>query len=264
MHGGGGEFVMLKGILVTVTSVVIFIGSIYIFLAAIFGPRMGYLVTAVGFFGLMVLLSLLWTFGSLAYLTPTALGTLPNLGPRGWQQDRLNAAPSQATGGEPHWIGVASGVGLDSSELTAVERYPGEPWAEPDRETQAQVAGVTVAVQELVALEACAQEHGREECEDMTHGELPFAPTSFIVEDVRFHEEEGRSYAMARATFIAGGPQVTVLAVFDEGNVSLPSWLFLIGSIVGLAIHLPFLDRAERRRKHILTGGTPPPFLGPA
>jgi len=33
---------------------------------------------------------------------------------------------------------------------------------------------------------------------------------------------------------------------------------------LGLAIHVPFLDRAERTRKQILTGGTAPPWYGPA
>jgi hypothetical protein len=40
--------------------------------------------------------------------------------------------------------------------------------------------------------------------------------------------------------------------------------MFLIGSALGLAIHIPLLDRAERTRKQILTGGTPPPWYGPA
>jgi hypothetical protein len=40
--------------------------------------------------------------------------------------------------------------------------------------------------------------------------------------------------------------------------------MFLIGSTILFAIHLPLLDRAERRRKEILTGGTAPPWYGPA
>jgi hypothetical protein len=40
--------------------------------------------------------------------------------------------------------------------------------------------------------------------------------------------------------------------------------MFLIGSVVGLAAHVPLLDRAERKRKQILTGGTAPPWYGPA
>ena len=50
----------------------------------------------------------------------------------------------------------------------------------------------------------------------------------------------------------------------DSGSVNRYSWMFLIGSVVGLAIHLPLLDLAERRRKEVLTGGTAPPWYGPA
>ena len=40
--------------------------------------------------------------------------------------------------------------------------------------------------------------------------------------------------------------------------------MFLIGSTLLFCAHLPFLDRAERTRKEILTGGTAPPWYGPA
>jgi hypothetical protein len=40
--------------------------------------------------------------------------------------------------------------------------------------------------------------------------------------------------------------------------------MFLIGSAIGLAVHLPLLDRTERQRREILTGGTAPPWYGPA
>jgi hypothetical protein len=50
----------------------------------------------------------------------------------------------------------------------------------------------------------------------------------------------------------------------DSGSVNRYSWMFLIGSTIGFAVHLPLLDRAERKRKEILTGGTAPPWYGPA
>jgi hypothetical protein len=40
--------------------------------------------------------------------------------------------------------------------------------------------------------------------------------------------------------------------------------MVLIGSTLLFGAHLPFLDRAERKRKEILTGGTAPPWYGPA
>ena len=48
--------------------------------------------------------------------------------------------------------------------------------------------------------------------------------------------------------------------------VSVPrySWMFFGGSIALFLLHLPFLDKAERKRKEILTGGNAPPWYGPA
>ena len=70
---------------------------------------------------------------------------------------------------------------------------------------------------------------------------------------------------MARSDFPdAVGPAITVFAVFDQGNVPVCSWAFLLASLIGFAIHVPFLDRLEKSRKEILTGGTAPPWYGPA
>src|SRR5881296_66227 len=81
-----------KGIAVTICAIILFVGSIYVLVAAVFGLRMGYLVVAVSFFGWMIILSALWTFG--------APGTPRNLGPRGY---------------EPHWQVFAAGTGKVTS-----------------------------------------------------------------------------------------------------------------------------------------------------
>src|SRR5437870_3404522 len=59
-------------------------------------------------------------------------------------------------------------------------------------------------------------------------------------------------------TFGAGGAEVTMFAYFDKGDVPKYSIAFFVGSLLGFLVHLPFLDRAERKRKGILTGGTAP------
>ena len=68
----------------------------------------------------------------------------------------------------------------------------------------------------------------------------------------------------AHAFYTLGGTEVTVYAYRDPGNVPVYSYSFLGASVVGFLLHLPFLDRAERRRRAILTGGTAPPWYGPA
>ena len=55
--------ILTKGALAVVVAFILFIGSIYLLLAAVFGRRMGYLVLAVSFFGWMILFSATWTFG---------------------------------------------------------------------------------------------------------------------------------------------------------------------------------------------------------
>ena len=40
--------------------------------------------------------------------------------------------------------------------------------------------------------------------------------------------------------------------------------MFLAGSILVFLLVLPFLDRAEKKRKEFLTGGSAPAWYGPA
>ena len=91
-----------------------------------------------------------------------------------------------------------------------------------------------------------------------------FQTTDFTVQDVQFSAARDVSLAAAQAFYNGGGPLITVYLRHDSGSVPIYSWMFLIGSAVGLAVHIPFLDAAERKRKEILTGGTAPPWYGPA
>ena len=89
-------------------------------------------------------------------------------------------------------------------------------------------------------------------------------PTAFAVQDIKFASHGTTSLAAAQAFYSGGGPAITVFAYHDSGSVPRYSWMFFGGSIVLFLIHLPFLDKAERKRKEILTGGNAPPWYGPA
>ncbi|MGZ5290894.1 MAG: hypothetical protein ACXWXQ_01170 [Actinomycetota bacterium] len=232
---------LLKGGLTTVMAFVLFVGSVLLLLAAVFGRRMGYLVLAVGFFGWMILLSALWTFGFYSQGTDTPV----NLGPRG---------------AEPTW--VVEALGTDPEPVfEAFSSYPdGDAWRVPgsNDEDSSSVQGVTTAAQGFLAEEANA-ELGVDEFDPEG-----LQTTDFTVETIRFATDGDVSLAAAQAYFAGGGPRVTLFMRHDSGSVNRYSWMFLIGSAVGLAIHVPLLDRAERKRKEILTGGTAPPWYGPA
>ena len=228
-----------KGALTAVMGGVIFIGCIWVLLAAAFGRRMGYLVLMTVLSGWMILLSASWLFGFWAQ----GVETPTNLGPRG---------------SDPAWVVVDSGITLDSEEFPEAGAYPGGPWAALDVDTSIQ--GVAGAVQTFLAEEANV-ELGVEE------GDPTALETSaFNVENIRFAtaEDGSTSLAMAQGNFTGGGPQVTVLLRHDSGSVPRYSYMFLGASILLFLIHLPLLDRAERSRKEILTGGDAPPWYGPA
>ena len=246
----------VKGIAVIVAAFVLFIGSVYMLLTAVFGLRMGYLVLAVSFFGWMIILSLIWTLGQPKVLGVT--GTLPNLGPRGT---------------EKHWQVVPAGTGdVASPRFPITAKYPLAPWHSPNNVEQPSVSSVSSSIQKYLVSEAQKQLAGRgvKVCPPPVPGEVPnenclsLDPTTFVVQDLRFASENGTVVAGAHSVFVRGGPEVTVFAYRDSGDLPAYSVGFLIASILGFALHLPFLDRAEKKRKAILTGGTAPPWYGPA
>jgi hypothetical protein len=225
----------VQGTLVVVMAFLVFGGSIWVLTAAVFGVRMGYLVTATSLFAFMIILSALWVFG--------APGTPRFLGPKGEL---------------PTWKPVAFGQQLESEAFPEIERYPGGPWEEPGKATTPEVEPVTLAIQDFLAEEATG------ELRLSGQMDIEVAPEDFTVQDIRFAETDDTRLAAARAFATGGGPEVTVFAYKDPGDEAVPSYLFLAGSVLAFAVHLPFLDRAERKRKEILTGGEQTPWRGPA
>jgi hypothetical protein len=232
---------LIKGGLSVVMGFVLFVGSVLLLLAAVFGRRMGYLVLATSFFGWMLLLSALWAFGFWSQGTETPT----NLGPRGV---------------EPGWVVQAAGTRPDApNEIFA--GYPdADAWRAPgtNEADTGSVQSVQGAVQSYLAHQT------NEEL-----GQTEFDPgsvqtTDFTVREVRFAADGDTPLAAAVAFFNGGGPALTVYLQHDSGSVPVYSWAFMIVSAIGLAVHLPLLDRAERKRKEILTGGTAPPWYGPA
>jgi hypothetical protein len=232
---------MLKGGLAVAMGFVLFVGSVLLMLSFVFGRRMGYLVLAVSFFGWLILLSSIWTFGFYSQ----GIETPVNLGPRG---------------AEPAWVIEAAGT--DPQPVYEVfNHYPdGEGWREPgenDNDTSS-IQAVTSSAQAFLA-ERANEDLGLEK-----HDALALQTTDFVVENVQFATDDDVSLAAVEAYFTGGGPLLKLYMRHDSGSVNRYSWMFLIGSVLGLAIHLPLLDVAERKRKDILTGGTAPPWYGPA
>ncbi|GIU97358.1 MAG: hypothetical protein KatS3mg013_1161 [Actinomycetota bacterium] len=232
-----------KGAGVVLAGFVLFVGSVYVLLAAVFGRWMGYLVLMVGFSGWMILQSALWLFGfwSQGPETPT------NLGPRG---------------AEPAWLVLDAGLRAGSDRYDLFERYPGDPWREPTGETEEEAADLQSV--QGAATSFLAEEANRELGLEPESAEA-VTPTQFTVDTIRFATApDGTRLAVVQAHFSGGGPLTTLSMYHDEGSVPRYSYMFLAGSVLLFAVHVPLLDRAERSRREFLTGGGAPPWYGPA
>jgi hypothetical protein len=232
---------LAKGLGVTVVGFVLFVGCVQLLLSAVLGRAMGYLVLGTAFFGWMFVLSALWTFGFYSQ----GIETPVDLGPRG---------------AEPTWIVETAGV-TPSDTYDAFASYPDPAtWKALGSGDAGDAArqSVTSAVQAFLA------EHENEAAGLEEFSAEAFQGTDFAVQDVRFATEEDTSLAVARAYLVDGGPLITVYLHHDSGSVNRFSWLFMIVSFLAMVAHVPFLDRAEKKRKDILTGGGAPPWLGPA
>jgi hypothetical protein len=230
---------LAKGAGVVFMGLILFVGSVYLVLTAVLGRWMGYLVVMVAFSGWMILLSALWAFGFYSQGPDTPV----NLGPRG---------------AEPSWIPLLASTGQTSDRYEAFRSYPGDPWKEPASGATAEVQSVTGIVTEFLAEEA------NQELEIPHTDPRAVTGVEFAVDELHFATVGGTQLAVAQAHFLDGGPLWTVSLYHDEGSVPRYSYMFLAGSVLLFAIHLPLLDIAERKRKDFLTGGATPPWYGPA
>jgi len=256
----------IKGVLTVAMAFALFVGGVTVILSAILGKKLGFLVTAVSLFGWMIVLSSVWVWGFYSQ----GIDTVSNLGPRGT---------------EPHWEVLDAGITTSNEEVPEAAKYPSAPWQQPDEQQLGSVDPVAVAIQQFLVdqanreagvspIEPVVPEAGGE-LEDEKHeqeqrleeeGQPIFIPEDFVVQDVMFATaSDGKtSLAAGRGYYLTGGPIYRVILAHDSGNVPVYSWIFLIGSVIGLGVSLPFLDRAEKSRKEFLTGGSAPAWRGPA
>jgi hypothetical protein len=242
--------VFFLGALAVLCGFVLFAGSGYVLLSGVLGARMAYLVEATAFFAFLALLSSLWTFGFWA----GGPDTQANQGPRGT---------------EPGWVVVESGVDVSSAEYPEAALYPGEPWKEPNEGQLASVDPLAASMREYAAAQANEQAGIEVQAEipkwaggqgepEYELGKQPYLPTDFVVQNVRFATQGDTSLGAGEVHYKFGGPLLTTVARHDPGHPGIWSWVFLIGSLMGFAIHVPFLDKEEKRRKGIITSAPAP------
>lgn len=212
--------VFLKGVLAFVGSTLVFVGSIYLVLSMVLGWRMGYLVSASTFFGILTILGAMWVGNA--------------LGPKG---------------PETTWHAIAVGnLGEIESggETYNVSDYPEGAWEAPkqgrhiadlrkapspclslfisctSQDTQTEVANIRPVMESLVSQATSPIPGKRDDVSDLTYGEVGLESGEFALADIRIKEAEveGKTSLIAvaravpseviRAESLEGAPEGTV------------------------------------------------------
>lgn len=232
---------LFKGAGVTVMALTLFVGSVYLMLSFVFGKWMGFLLLAVCFSGWLIIHSSLWYFGFWAQ----GPGTPTNQGPRGH---------------EPTWVVSDAGLAASDQQYPVFSDYPGQPWKAPTPGLEGSVQSVSSAATAFLAEQANEQLNRDPLASDA------ILATQFTIDSVKFAPaEDGKtSLAVVEAHYAGGGPLTTVTLYHDSGSVPRYSIMFMVVSVILFLIFLPLLDRAEKKRKAFLTGGSSPAWYGPA
>lgn len=242
--------VFWKGFLAFATMFVVFIGSAWLLLAMIIGPKLGYFVTAACFFGVMFILSAIW------FVT--------GLGPKG-EQGFIGDL-----GVETAWEIVAAGpdLGRVESELGEFDTsdYPGG-WVTPsrnrrladlsgDESTLGEVANAR-PVMEAVVLDAVSPIPGkRREVADHIRGEIRLETENFETTDVKMKETRVKGKDSILAVGRAGPSRDLVsgdLGGAEEATVSR----FLAEENAQLRPGDPVMEVTAGDRKIVLTADSP-------
>jgi len=229
----------LTGWAAFISSVLIFCGSVWLLLALVLGPRLSYLITASITLGFVLIMGLVWSYG-----TP--------LGPVGEQ---------------PRWNAVDIGPDAAALGFAPAAQYPNEPWAVADPEDVAQTT-------QAAELENAAGEYLEQAIDDKTVDGYENAADAQVAEDSVLLLQQGDETFGAltlepvpdTAEGAGAGAQdpldtrpdgeqepaaqpVVVVMSYDPGNPSGPARLITAGTFLLFAAHLVGLSRAESRSK---------------
>jgi hypothetical protein len=227
----------VKGLLVVLTAFVFLPGSVYMLLAANFGALKGYLIAGTAFFGFMVMLSAIWTFG--------LPGTPALTGPKGVEPTFKSFTiddPAAGTYDSVRDFQGGAGNGWEAAPEGEAAAGSEEGTLQADLQTASQRA-----VADLIEETNKDVEDSSEEL-DVTNLD---PKVFYTIQD----GTEVAAIVISPKTPPAGSglqrpdfAPKTTFAYRDPGAPYLPSILFLVGSIVLFVVHMLLLGLAERRR----------------
>lgn len=201
------------------SSIIVFVGSVFLLLTLVLGARLAYLVTASVTLSFVLMMAAVWSYG-------TPLGPVGQL---------------------PEWDPVDIALSADSLGFAPAAQYPDDPWRAPNEEDAAETSLASeLESAGLEYLGAAIDEGTIDQYEDA--GDAITAP-----ESARLLERDGTTYGAITLEPVEGGetpvdaPPVVAVFEFDPGNPSGPARQIAGGTLILFVIHLFFLGRAEKK-----------------
>ena len=210
------DIAFISGMAAFVSAIIIFVGSAFLLLMLILGPRLAYFITASITLAFLLIMGVVWSINPLG-----PVGQMPE-----WNE-----------------IGVATSAD-QIDKFGAASSYPEGDWREPDSEDTAESAQVSeLESSGTEAVVAAA-----------TDGELegwPQNPDGPVVVDdsSRLIEADGDTYGATTISVEEEGETLEAVAVmkYDPGNPLGQARMLTLGMFILLVLHLFGLSRAERR-----------------
>jgi hypothetical protein len=228
----------VKGILIVATAFLLLPGSVFMLLAVNFGALKGYLIAATAFFGFLILLSATWLFG--------LPGTTPLTGPKGtaptFRFFTLDDPAASRFDSVRSFQGGAGNGWQEAPAAAAGEQGGAEETLRADLDVARQTA-VSTLIEET-------NKDNKDSSKDLDTTNLD-AKAFYTIQDgtevaaiVISPKDPPEGSGLQRPTF----EPKTTFAYRDPGAPSLPSQLFLVGSVVLFVVHMLALGLVERRR----------------
>jgi biotin-dependent enzyme len=224
--GGGGTF--FKGVAVFLGFIFFFVGSTWLLLSMILGPKLGYLVTGACYFAVFTLLSSIW------FVT--------GLGPKG--SDGFLGTLGEETAWQPVATGLDLGSVKSSYGTIDVSGYPeGEGWIKPSKKSRLADLGEgdstageldnAKPVMEALVAEAVNVIPGiRKKVKDEVKGDIKLDPENFALTDFRMKEAKirGKDSMIAVGRAVPKADLVSDLGGAPDGE--LEKYLVKVGDRV--------------------------------
>ena len=210
------DIAFISGMAAFVSAIIIFVGSAFLLLMLILGPRLAYFITASITLAFLLIMGVVWSINPLG-----PVGQMPS-----WEE-----------------VGVATDA-AEIDKFGAASSYPEGDWRVPNTEDTKEAAQASEL--ESSGTEAIVAAAGEGELEGWPQN--PEGPV--VVDDSsRLIEADGDLYGATTVEVDNEGEIVEAVAVmkYDPGNPLGQARMLAIGTLILFVLHLFGLSRAERR-----------------